>query len=171
MDTLNGFSTILLLYYTPTRIKKGSTLEYTFQTEAKNKCTKGLFNENELSICFKGKYGHFAFILVTHFFISYSKMRSHTVSVVSVNRYYCLSNHRQQVTFVHVSHISQLSFSINLNRTSIGRVGPVTKTRIYNFDPLKPHFYIMKLGSIGVYIIFLISAKNIDCGYSSTLNL
>ena len=36
----------------------------------------------------------------------------------------------------------------------------------YNFDPLKPHFYIVKLGFAGVYIIFVISAK-IDCGYSS----
>ena len=50
--------------------------------------------------------------------------------------------------------------------------------------PLKPHFYIIKLGFTGVYIIFHISAqkhrlwvlvrtasvgfllKNIDCGYS-----
>ena len=32
--------------------------------------------------------------------------------------------------------------------------------------PLKPHFYIVKLGFTGVYIIFLISVKNIDCGYS-----
>ena len=37
---------------------------------------------------------------------------------------------------------------------------------IYNIDPLKPHFYIVKLGFTGVYIIFLISAQNIDCGYS-----
>ena len=42
----------------------------------------------------------------------------------------------------------------------------ITKTYLYNFDPLKPHFYIVKLGFTGVYIIFLISAKNIDCGYS-----
>ena len=27
------------------------------------------------------------------------------------------------------------------------------------FDPLKPHFYIVKLGFTGVYIIFLISAQ------------
>ena len=40
------------------------------------------------------------------------------------------------------------------------------KTYLYNFDPLKPHFYIVKLGFTGVYIIFLISAQNIDCGYS-----
>ena len=42
----------------------------------------------------------------------------------------------------------------------------ITKTRLYNFDPLKPHFYIVKLGFTGVYIIFLIFAQNIDCWYS-----
>ena len=42
----------------------------------------------------------------------------------------------------------------------------ITKTRLYNFDPFKPHFYIVKLGFTGVYIIFLISAQSIDCGYS-----
>ena len=43
----------------------------------------------------------------------------------------------------------------------------ITKTYLYNFDPLKPHFYIVKLGFTEVYIIFfLISAQNIDCGYS-----
>ena len=41
----------------------------------------------------------------------------------------------------------------------------ITKTYLYNFDLLKPHFYIVKLGFTGVYIIFVISAKNIDCGY------
>ena len=35
----------------------------------------------------------------------------------------------------------------------------ITKTCLYNFDPLKPHFYIVKLGFTGVYIIFLISAQ------------
>ena len=35
----------------------------------------------------------------------------------------------------------------------------ITKTRLYNFDPLKPHFYTVKLGFTGVYIIFLISAQ------------
>ena len=43
----------------------------------------------------------------------------------------------------------------------------ITKTCLYNFDPLKPHFYVVKLGFTGVYIIFLISAQNIDCRYSS----
>ena len=42
----------------------------------------------------------------------------------------------------------------------------ITKTRLYNFDPLKPHFYIVKLGFTGVYIIFVILLVNIDYGYS-----
>ena len=41
----------------------------------------------------------------------------------------------------------------------------IAKTRLYNTDPLKPHFYIVKRGLTGVYIIFLISAQNIDCWY------
>ena len=36
---------------------------------------------------------------------------------------------------------------------------PITRTCLYNFDPLKPHFYIVKLGLKRVYIIFLISAQ------------
>ena len=35
----------------------------------------------------------------------------------------------------------------------------ITKTRLYNVDPLKPHFYVVKLAFTGVYIIFLISAQ------------
>ena len=35
----------------------------------------------------------------------------------------------------------------------------ITKTYLYNIDPLKPHFYIVKLGFTGVYIIFHISAQ------------
>ena len=35
----------------------------------------------------------------------------------------------------------------------------ITKTGIYNFDPLKPHFYIAKLRFKGVYIIFSYFAK------------
>ena len=42
----------------------------------------------------------------------------------------------------------------------------ITKTCLYSFDPLKPHFYIVKLGFTGVYIIFLFLLRNINCGYS-----
>ena len=42
---------------------------------------------------------------------------------------------------------------------AIGDATTITKTRLYNFDPLKPHFYIVKLGFTGVCIIFPISAQ------------
>ena len=35
----------------------------------------------------------------------------------------------------------------------------ITKTCLYKVDPLEPHFYIVKLGFTGVYIISLISAQ------------
>ena len=45
--------------------------------------------------------------------------------------------------------------------------GTITKTCLYNFDLLKPPFYMVKLGFSGVYIIFfLFLLKNIDFGYS-----
>ena len=53
----------------------------------------------------------------------------------------------------------------------------ITKTCLYNFDPLKPHFYIVKLGFTGVYIIFHISAQKrrlwvpVRTASSSTHNL
>ena len=37
--------------------------------------------------------------------------------------------------------------------------GAITKTCLYYFDPLKPHFYTVKLGFTGVYVIFLIFAR------------
>ena len=42
----------------------------------------------------------------------------------------------------------------------------IPKTCLYNIVPLKPHFYIVKLGFTGVCIISLISVQKIDCGYS-----
>ena len=40
----------------------------------------------------------------------------------------------------------------------------ITKTCQYNFDPIKPHFSIEKMGFIHYFYLFLF--KNIDCGYS-----
>ena len=51
-------------------------------------------------------------------------------------------------------------------RALTSRLIYITKTCLYNFDPLKPHFYTVKLGFTGVYISFYISAQNIDFGYS-----
>ena len=44
--------------------------------------------------------------------------------------------------------------------------GFVAKIYLYIFDPVNPHFYIVKLELTRVYIIFLIFAENINCGYS-----
>ena len=35
----------------------------------------------------------------------------------------------------------------------------IAKTRLYNFDPIESHFYIVKLGFTGVHIIFLVFLK------------
>ena len=45
----------------------------------------------------------------------------------------------------------------------------ITKTRLYNSDPLKPHVYIVKLVFTEVYIIFLISAQIIKTQIVGTL--
>ena len=42
----------------------------------------------------------------------------------------------------------------------------ITKTYLYKFDPLKPHFHIVKQGLQGYTLFFLFLLKNIDCGYS-----
>ena len=42
----------------------------------------------------------------------------------------------------------------------------ITKTYRYNFDSLKPHFYIAELGFTYAWLFFLFLLKNIDCGYS-----
>ena len=42
----------------------------------------------------------------------------------------------------------------------------IRKTCPCNVYPLKPHFYIAKLGYAGVYPFFLFLLQNIDCGYS-----
>ena len=42
----------------------------------------------------------------------------------------------------------------------------IRKTCPCNVYPLKPHFYIAKLGYVGEYLFFLFLLQNIDCGYS-----
>ena len=42
----------------------------------------------------------------------------------------------------------------------------ITKTRLYKFDPLNPHFYIVKLEFTRYTLVFIFLLKNIDCGYS-----
>ena len=51
------------------------------------------------------------------------------------------------------SFLTKKAFGLNLP------IEHISITYLYNFDPLKPHFYIVKLGFTGAYIIFLISAQ------------
>ena len=49
-------------------------------------------------------------------------------------------------------------------KTNARNLNLMTKPCLCNVDPLKPHFYVVKLEFTGVYIIFLISAqKHILC--------
>ena len=41
----------------------------------------------------------------------------------------------------------------------------ITKPCLYNFNSLKPHYYIVKLGFTGFTLFFLFLLKKIDCGY------
>ena len=66
----------------------------------------------------------------------------------------------------HSSTHSDKSFHCLHEKKNLHPWLSITKTRLYNFDPLKPLFYVVKLGFAGIYIIFLISAQNKDCGYS-----
>ena len=48
----------------------------------------------------------------------------------------------------------------------LAQIDYITKTYLYNFDPLKPHFYIVKLGFTGYTLFSLFLLNNIDCGYA-----
>ena len=67
--------------------------------------------------------------------------------------------------FIGGSHVSAL-LQITMDTKYRLPVLLITKTCLYNFDPLKPHFYIVKLGFTGVYIIVLISAQKHRLWYS-----
>ena len=91
-----------------------------------------------------------------------------------VTRVHCISS----VPFLPISEkghnmTTRVSVSLNNNATlnyEQGGLLPgdvfITKTYLYNFDPLKPHFHVVKLGFTGVHIIFLVSVQKIDFGYS-----
>ena len=56
---------------------------------------------------------------------------------------------------IHIEHFHiAVRISNILNCSTHMDTIVITKTCLYNFDPLKPHFYIVKLGFTGVYIIF-----------------
>ena len=58
----------------------------------------------------------------------------------------------ERVLLMNVQHEGKAAFALEDKNT-------ITKTRLYSFDPLKPHFYTVKLGFTGVYVNFIISAQ------------
>ena len=80
------------------------------------------------------------------------------------NLHFCLDTTLLGSTFKQFYVQNQLTINHLIKKLQY-----ITKTCLYKDDPLKRHFYIVKLGFTGVYIIFLISAKNIYCGYSLEL--
>ena len=82
----------------------------------------------------------------------------------------CVQEHKQEVTKVvplvkkkviyHMYHapINLTIVILKLKQTISLPFDVITKTCLINFDPHKPHFNIVKLGFIGLYSIFLISA-------------
>ena len=66
------------------------------------------------------------------------------------------------IIFRDVKLLCQECFICNLLSVSLEVLEKnfiITKTRLYSFDSLKPHFYTLKLGFTGVYINYLISAQ------------
>ena len=60
-----------------------------------------------------------------------------------------------------------ISYCLRSRTATVYRTpGCITKTCLYNVDPFKPHFHIVKLGFTGYTLYFLFVLKNIDCGYS-----
>ena len=65
------------------------------------------------------------------------------------------------VKMIMVHHTASVKYPCTVFTISIGtpQFLAITQTCLYNVDSLKPHFYVVKLGFTGVYIIFLISAQ------------
>ena len=77
--------------------------------------------------------------------------------VPSRSNHFCFAYWDTKMILLMVLHsLLVYSFGQHMIRKFIACI---TKTCLYNFDPIKPHFYIVKLGFTGVYIIFLISAE------------
>ena len=68
------------------------------------------------------------------------------------------SKSKQTHTHTHKKKKEKIN-KIEYDKFNVQQYYVITKTCLYNFKPHKPHFYIVKLGFTGVYIIFLISAQ------------
>ena len=99
------------------------------------------------------------FALIWYFSVYKTNIREKLPSFVSAKRRTLQENDEMYFFFIKMTASSK---HVTLTMHKMYRFMSSRK-----FYPLKPHFYIVKLGFTGVYIIFLIFArKNIDCGHS-----
>ena len=97
------------------------------------------------------------FYLIFHaYFLKYQNLfaRKNKIKILKCR----LLNVLPSMLCVNFTYLCMEAGSSNWRWVS-GHCTNITKTHLYNFDPFKPHFYIVKLGFTGVYIIFLISAQ------------
>ena len=71
----------------------------------------------------------------------------------------------------HNSYLPLLSKTVRKQSNMLTQIAAIMKTYLYNFDPLKPHFYIVKLGFTRVYSVFHISAQKHRCVLIRTASL
>ena len=75
----------------------------------------------------------------------------------------------QTKTAIGMDSVGMVSLTIQVCRqakTVLMVHAIITKTCLYNFEPLKPHFYIVKLGFTGYTLFFLISSQKHRLWYS-----
>ena len=65
----------------------------------------------------------------------------------------------KNVPILRVNTVNTRKDKTNKVELQVKKLYLITKIYLYNLYPLKPHFYIVKLGFTGVYIIFLICAQ------------
>ena len=108
------------------------------------------------NLCFEHKYENYQNFSFESFHILVVKC-----SIYLNRRVMLLQNSKSRRQIIIIFIIARVPFVEHLQCSWMH----ITKTCLCNFDPLKPHFYIVKLGFTGVHIIFLFLFKYIDCGY------
>ena len=94
----------------------------------------------------------FRFVLLS--LESYRRQNQQRLSKLST---YCLMDRR--ISSLTVCKKKFIVLIVYLSLGTFHSLLSITKTRLCNADPLKPHFYIVKLGFTGVNIFFLISVQ------------
>ena len=85
------------------------------------------------------------------------------INFICIGCHLCCAKRQHEKT---CSPFSALFSVVSRTAAKVTFFSDIMKTYLYNLDPLKAHFYTVKLGFTGVHTFFLMSAKNIDCGYS-----